>query len=330
VKKDLSRRDLLGRAGLMVGGAVTLGALSSCSNEDDPCPVAEECPAPVDTAAKLKDFPYEKHVAESFTLDAAAVQEAAYHGYYAAAPGGGCGHGAYSALLADLARAGNPFDQLPTTFGQFGFGGIVGYGSTCGAVLGSVLIVNSVIADATARNNMIATLMRWYETHEFPAYAPATVDPVESGATMVLNWGSEPGKPAVTKVAPGSHLCHASVSGWCAAQDPMVNAGGASQPDKKARCARVTADVAGKTVEMVNAYLASGALGARSFAIQAPGSDVTGCTTCHGTAVNTHQANSVPPAASGMSCPACHTEKLPLNGATHAPAATTCGTCHAP
>jgi hypothetical protein len=327
--KNLSRRDLLGRAGVMVGGAVALG-LSACGGEDDPCPLPAECPAPLDTAAKLKDYPYEKHLSAGFALDAAAVQEAAYHGYYATAPGGGCGHGAYSSLLADLARAGNPFDQLPSSFGQFGFGGVAGYGGMCGAVLGGALIINSVIADATARNNMMTTLMRWYETHEFPGYTPVTVDPVEANATKVLNWGSEAAKPAVTKVAPGSHFCHASVSGWCAAQDPMVNAGGASQPDKKARCARVTADVTGKVVEMVNAYLASGALGARSFTVQAAGTDVTGCTTCHGGAVNVHNGSSVPAVASGMSCPTCHTAKVPLDGATHSAVATSCGTCHGP
>jgi hypothetical protein len=87
--------------------------------------------------------------------------------------------------------------------------------------------------------------------------------------------------------------------------------------------------VVGKVVEMVNAYLASGALGARSFAVQAPGTDVTGCTTCHGGAVTAHHGNFVSPVASGMSCPVCHTDKLPLAGKTHAPAlATTCGTCH--
>jgi hypothetical protein len=327
MKKDLSRRDLLGRAGLMLGGAVTVGALSACGDENDPtCPPPVECG---DTAAKLKDYPYEKHLAADFTLDAPAIQEAAYHGYYAPAPAGGCGHGAWSALLADLARAGNPFDQLPVLFGQFGGGGVAGYGSICGAVLGGVLIVNSVVANGTARSNMLTTLMRWYETHEFPAYTPVAVDPAETSATKVLNWGSESEKPPVTKVAPGSHLCHASVSGWCAAQSPVVNAGGANQPDKKARCARVTADVAGKVAEMMNAYLASGALGARSFAVQAAGADVTGCTSCHGVAVNAHQGSTVPPAASGMSCPACHSQKAPLAGATHS-TLEVCGSCHTP
>jgi hypothetical protein len=327
VKKQLTRRDLMGRAGLALGGAMTLGVLQACDSGSDPAPIdnGDQCP---DTAAELKDFPYEKFVPAAFELNPVAIQEAAYHGYYAAAPAGGCGHGAYSALLADLARAGKPFDQLPVLFGQFGFGGIAGYGSICGAVLGSVMIINAVVADGAARNNMLTTLMRWYETHEFPAYAPTTVDPAEAGATKVLDWGTEPTKPAVTKVAPGAHLCHASVSGWCAAQDPMVNAGGTSQPDKKARCSRVTADVTGKVVEMVNAYLASGALGARTFAVQAAGADVANCTACHGTSVNTLTSGTkVQPSASGMACTTCHPpveHALPTGHTT----LTGCDGCH--
>lgn len=322
MKKELTRRDLIGRAGLLIGGAVTLGALQACG-EDDTAPLdSGEC---ADTAAKLKDFPYEKHLPAGFALaEDGSIQEAAYHGYYAAAPGGGCGHGAYSALLSDLTRAGNPFDQLPLYLGQFGAGGVAGYGSICGAVLGSVLVINSVVADSAARGAMMTTLMRWYETHEFPAYAPTTIDPVEAGATKLLNWGAEAEKPAVTKVAPGAHLCHASVSGWCAAQSPMVGAGGA---DKKARCARVTADVTGKVIELVNAYLSSGALGARTFTAQAASTAVTQCTTCHGSGVTKHNGTDAPSVLSGMSCPTCHGNKVPLEGLTHTGAAS-CDACH--
>jgi hypothetical protein len=334
VKQDsLTRRKLLSRAGLALGGAVTLGVLNACSSDDDPATITDPgtCPEPPvcpDTAAAIKDYPYEKFIPAGFQFDKAAVQEAAYHAYYT---GGGCGHGAYSALLADLAKTDvAPFNQLPLRFGQFGFGGVAGYGSICGAALGGALIINSVVADVTARNNMITGLMRWYETFAFPEYAPTEINADEAAAAVQ----TDPAKKlqlawpdGVVQVAPGSHLCHASVSSWCASQDPIVAAGGANQPDKKARCARVTADVAGKVAEMVNAYLATGSLGARTFAPLAPDSSVTGCTSCHGGAVNQHGGAPVPPVASGMSCPACHTEKLPLSGATHS-TLTSCSTCH--
>jgi hypothetical protein len=321
VKKELSRRDLIGRAGLALGGLATIGLAcgeeSATPCEPQACPEPEVCPP----ASLVADFPYEKHLPAAFGLDAAAVRQAAYDGYYG---GGGCGHGAYSALLGDLTRAGRPFTELPLRAAQFGAGGVAGYGSICGAVLGGAMIVSSLVESAGARNNLLASLMRWYEGFAFPAYAPTAVNAEEAGATKLLDWGTEPTKPAVTKVAPGSHLCHASVSGWCAAQDPVVPAGGASQPDKKARCARVTADVAGKVAELLNAYLASGALGARTFAVTAPGLDVTDCTSCHTGAVGSHGGVQAPPVASGMSCPTCHGDKAP---SSHQ-ALPSCTSCH--
>ena len=64
------------------------------------------------------------------------MKEAAYQAYYA----GGCCHGAYSALLEDLNRAGAPFTLLPLGFGKFGAGGVELYGSICGAALGGALV----------------------------------------------------------------------------------------------------------------------------------------------------------------------------------------------
>jgi hypothetical protein len=220
-------------------------------------------------------------------------------------------------------------------FGVFGGGGIAGFGSICGAVLSGNLIINTVVANATARANMMTELMRWYETYDLPTYAPLAVDPAEAAATdagtstakLVLDWGSEPTKPAVTKVKPGSHLCHASVSGWCARQSPKVSAGGASQADKKARCARVTADVAGKVVDLLGAYLASGALGNRAYAAPAVPATVTDCTTCHGTGVVQHNGSGVPAVATGMACPTCHGNKVPISGTGHS-AAVACASCH--
>lgn len=345
MKKELTRRDLMGRAGLLLGGAMTLGALSACSDEAascpepvtcDPCPdpTCDPCPEPPacpDAAAKLKDFPYEKFIPTGFTLNKALVQQNAYDGYY---NGGGCGHGSWSGLLSSLKDAGEPFSQLPEKFGVFGAGGIAVYGSICGAALSGVLWINSIIANAAHRSAMMTELMRWYETHSFPEYQPDGVNVAETAATgtgagkLVLNWGSESEKPAVTKVAPGSHLCHASVSGWCAAQSPMVNAGGANQPDKKARCARVTADVAGKVADMLNGYLGTGAFGARTFAGLPPAASVTGCTTCHDVAVTAVGSGAkVPASASGMACTTCHPSAehaLPSGHTTQ----TGCATCH--
>lgn len=284
MSEDLTRRNMLRRTGLALGGLVAVGALQACGDDEDPAPVQEQ---PAATGPTPKDFPYEQHLAADYRLSAAPIREAAYHGYYA----GGCCHGSYSALLAHLAEtAGKPFDQLPLDFGKFGGGGIASYGSICGAVLGSVLIINNIVSNGTARANMMTDLMRWYERETFPKYLPTAIDAGETGLTKDF---SAAGVGAL-QVAPGSHLCHASVSGWCAANG--VSAVGS---DKKARCARLTADVAGHVAEMLNTYLA----GTGEYAAAALDADSARCTSCHS------GTSTVEPVASGMSCTSCHGDK---------------------
>jgi hypothetical protein len=315
VKKELTRRDMMSRTGMAIGGALAFGAIQACSSEDDPaiCPEAQECPPPgecPDPGAAVSDFPYEKFLPSSFQIDVSAAKEAAYHGYYES----GCCHGAYKALLAELQKAGAPFDKLPLNSAGFGRGGVVGYGSICGAVLGGIMAGNMVVAHGTSLNNMLTDLMRWYETFEFPQYQP--IAPYSGETSGLLDWGTEASKPDVTRVAPGSHLCHPSVSSWCAGQSPMVPAGGTHQPDKKARCARLTADVTEKTAQMINAYLSSGSLGSRAHALaNAAPATVTGCTGCHDVAPKAIGAKTAPPSASGMACTPCHTDSD--KGTTH-------------
>jgi hypothetical protein len=315
VKKELTRRDLIGRAGLAIGGALSLGVVNACSSNEN-----SASPPPPAAGPEVNQFPYQQHLAASYRLDAAAVQEAAYHGYYA----GGCCHGAYNALVKHLAdTAGAPFDKLPLDFGMFGGGGIAGFGSICGAVLGGVLVVNSLVPNLTApatltaaqktvRNRMMVELMRWYEQTAFPAYTPVAVDAGETGLTLGFNDGS---LPAPQQVAPGSHLCHASVTGWCAANGNVPSSG----PDKKARCARLTADVAGKVVEMVNAYLASGEF------VAGAANATTGCVGCHSQTATAPAA----PVAAGMECTTCHpTAGHPFPATQAHDPASNCGTCH--
>jgi hypothetical protein len=312
VKKELTRRDLIGRAGLMLGGAMTLGALQACGSEDDPAPQPQPEPTP-----QVKDFPYAQHLAADYQLGVPAVKEAAYHGYYA----GGCCHGAYNGLLKHLAdTAGAPFDLLPLDFGMFGGGGVASYGSICGAVLGSILTLNSIVpnttdpiaAKSTVRNRMMVELMRWYEGYAFPAYAPTQVNAAETGLTRAFNNSA---LPPVNQVAPGSHLCHASVTTWCAANGNVPSSG----PDKKARCARLTADVAGKAAEMLNGYLATGEF------VAATTNPTTGCTGCHSQAPATLAA----PVASGMDCGSCHpTASHPFPASTTHDPASDCDSCH--
>jgi hypothetical protein len=282
MKKQLTRREIITRAGYALGGAATLATLQSCSSKADAA-----------TGPQVADFPYEKHLPSGYQLDVAAVKEPAYHGYYA----GGCCHGTYSALLGHLAStAGAPFSLLPLDFGKFGGGGIASYGSICGAVLAGHLVINMVASNGTARAAMMTDLMRWYEGSVFPSYVPSAVDAAETGLTKDFSAGNL----VNLQVVPGSHLCHASVSGWC-----MKNGVTASGNDKKARCARLAADVTGKVAEIINTYLTT-------HAYTAAGLDATSqsCVGCHpASATGNGTIGQPPPSATGMACTSCHSDK---------------------
>lgn len=293
MKKELTRRQLMGQAGIALGGVVGLGVLQGCGSDavaaapaDTTTPTDDTTPTTPRTA-QVADFPYQQHLPAGYRLDAAPIREAGYQAYYA----GGCCHGAYSALVGHLATtAGAPFNLLPIDFGKFGGGGIASYGSICGAVLGGVLVINMVVSNATARAAMMTDLMRWYEGNGFPAYVPSAIATGETGVTLDFSAANISRLQVVT----GSHLCHASVSSWCARNNVS-----ASGNDKKARCARLTADVAGKVAEMLNAYLASGAY-------TGPAIDSTSatCLGCHAPATTAH------PVAAAMQCGTCHSDKV--------------------
>lgn len=289
MKKELeqvSRRQMIAKAGLALGGVATLGALACGSDSSSASTTTTPVEPPV-TGPQVADFPYDKHIGAGYQLKGAPIQEAAYHAYY----DGGCCHGAYSSLLGHLAETvGAPFNLLPKDFGKFGGGGIAGFGTICGAVLGGVMIINHIVSKADVRAKMMTELMRWYEGYNFPHYVPAAVDTRETGTTKDFSASNI----ATLQVVPGSQLCHASVSKWCAANG--VSAKGA---DKIARCSRLTADVAGKVAEILNTYLSTGDY-AGGLALDATSQSCTGC----------HPATSpTRPVASGMTCTSCHPDK---------------------
>lgn len=286
--EQLGRRNILRQAGLAIGGAMAAGTLAACGEDKVQVDRIVEVPP---SGPQPSQFPYAQHVADGYQLDVAAVKEAAYQAYYA----GGCCHGAYSALLGHLATTvGQPFNLLPIDFGKFGGGGVAGYGSICGAALGGVLLINMVVADPAApapavRNPMIAELLRWYEGFAFPAYSPVAVNAAETG--LVKDFSAA--NLVNLQRKPASHLCHASVSGWCAQVGVAANG-----KDKVARCARLTADVAGKVAELLNDYLAN-----RPLTPTARDAASATCVVCH-PATSTAQ-----PVSSGMACVTCHTDK---------------------
>lgn len=152
--------------------------------------------------------------------------------------------------LAD--EVGYPFNQIPTqAFIPFK-SGVVGWGSMCGALPPAIAVI-SLVADGAQRDAMVGELMAWYAEAPFPIYQPKGLD--------------------LPGVAVNSSLCHVSVTKWM----NETGFGPRSTPERKERCAGLTADICKKTVEMLNQFVNEGVFAATL----GPSAVVGECMTCH-------------------------------------------------
>ncbi len=130
-------------------------------------------------------------------------------------------------------------------------GGIYSWGSICGALPPAIDVIG-LVTDLENGAILINELMAFYKDAAFPEFQPA-------------------GMNVPTTVA-NSSLCHVSVTTWQHASGLDRNS-----PERKERCAGVTADVAKFTVEMLNKLADTGA-----YEGKFKPDDVVGqCMTCH-------------------------------------------------
>ena len=197
------------------------------------------------------------------TLDPAAVAAEAYRLY----PEGGCMYATFQAALAAWFKAtGRSPDSFPFHMMCYGDGGVSGWGTICGCLNAGAALVALFEPDKKLRTNVVDQLFSWYEATELPVYKAADAES--------------------TKAAAGSVLCHISVTVWSkkSGADPHSK-------ERKQRCRSLTADVAAKTVELLNQHFASNVV---------PGP----------AKVESVKASSEQPKAIGkMRCAACHPQE---------------------
>jgi hypothetical protein len=186
---------------------------------------------------------------------------------------GGCMYGLFGAVVTGLASTrGEPFRSFPLHMMRYGRGGVGGWGSLCGALNGGAAVIGLVEPAKPRQEQLVAELFSWYETTALPTYSPQ----------------GQNDSPALPKSVSGSVLCHLSVRRWCQASGCEVESDA-----MKERCRRLTADVAAKTVELLNRNLRN----ASNFTGLAP--EVKSCVSCHG---KDDRAD----AFGTMRCSACH------------------------
>jgi hypothetical protein len=266
-QEQVSRRDFVKLAGAAICGiavgAVGEYALMPTKAEIVTKEVTKEVPQ------EVPPYPW------AYTkLDPDAVAKRGYDAYFK----GGCCYGVFEAIVGELKdQVGFPFTTIPTEMANFGKGGAMGWGTLCGCLNGAGMAIN-LVSDNLAP---VSEVMGYYTETAFPIYVPATAIKVDGVLTSSVS---------------NSPLCHASVTKWCDAAGKAANS-----PDRAERCARLVADVAKKTVELLN-NVADGTFQATYAAPQ----DVIDCLACHGTSGDVNNV------ITQMDCADCH-------GSPHSP-----------
>ena len=144
---------------------------------------------------------------------------------------GGCAAGVVAGVVESLAEeVGAPYTTFPVKMFQNGAAGY-GQNSLCGCLGGAAAAIGLVCETADSRA-CLKEVMDWYKTSTLPTY--------DRGSA-----------PAVAQVVPGSTECRDSLMEFFKAV-PEINYD-MKHPDRINRCACLTADVARKTVEVLNA-----------------------------------------------------------------------------
>lgn len=251
-KRKVSRRKFLVEA--VAIGAVTLGATAGIN------------PKKIAAAAPALPFPYK-------ALDVNLVKQRGYNNYFT----GGCMYASAKALLDTLVEVvGAPWDTIPADMFKFGKGGALNWGTLCGALNGSLAVIE--IASGSAAETIGPELLGWYSKFPFPSSDHDTYCHFPGQVTTVCD----------------SPLCHQSVSLWCHAANATV-----SSSEKKDRCAKLAGDTAAKAAELLNAWSA----GTFAAAYQ-PDADFARCLPCHVGPTSRYDN-----AQGQMDCLECHTDK---------------------
>ena len=222
-KRWLKRRDFLTLVGKVVlGTAVGTKVMGSRS-----------------LAATL-ELPWTTDYAYLLSLDPKEVSETAYWGYYGYYDGKGCAYGVFNAIVSVVNQADVNY-QLPEEMLTYGKGGMMGFGHICGTLNASSAVVNLIAGGTPIKTYLkevlaplVKELILWYAQEEHPQYKPPNpkVD-IE-----------------IPTITPGSALCHAFVTKWCALTGYTVHS-----DERHECCARLAGEVAGKVVELLQTYL---------------------------------------------------------------------------
>lgn len=222
-EKLYSRRDVLKTAGKAAAGVavatVIPSFLTSCNGKAE-IPSKEVLSyeyKELSTDVPAYPFPYQK-------LDPQTTRERAYASFFNV---GGCCRAVVDGVVGQLRdNAGYPWNQCPIDAYANGAGGY-GAGTLCGSLGGAAVAIGMAVPPEDAAK-LTADLFKWYKETELPLYQPDVKN--KTVASVSVNCIDSVGE-------------FMDISGYKMAD-----------PERKARCAGVAADCAGKTAELLNDY----------------------------------------------------------------------------
>ena len=187
--------------------------------------------ASVATALPLSAMAEETAAVHPYTYAKLDPEKVADRAYARFSELGGCAVGVVAGVVDCLAEeVGAPYTTFPVKMFQNGAAGY-GQNSLCGCLGGAAAVIGLVCESADSKA-CLKEVVDWYKTSTLPTYDRGTA-------------------PAVAQVVPGSPNCMDSLSKFFEAA-PQINYD-MKHPDRINRCACLTADVARKTAEVLNA-----------------------------------------------------------------------------
>lgn len=237
-EKSLTRRSLLSGAGKIAvvgaGIAAVSGGLSLFSKAE-----AKEKPISKVEAVKKPTFPWEYQ-----KLDLQRVGDLAYKEWFNVF----CCQGVTTGLFEQLKeKIGEPYTSFPIPALRFGMGGMLGWGLTCGSLIGGALLIGLTVPKDPGER-MINDLVKWYAITELPTFKPTTPKATIKDKDKEREFKGD--FKHLTKS--NSPICHQSVGRWM-----KKNGADWDSDPRKNRCAMITASVAVKTAEILNGWLDS-------------------------------------------------------------------------
>jgi hypothetical protein len=138
----------------------------------------------------------------------------------------------FGSIVSQLVeKCGEPYGSFPLGMMRYGAGGVAGLGSLCGAVNGAAATLALFVKDPEIQKRITRDLADWYQETELPLYVPK----------------GKPDAAAMPRAVTRSLLCKDSIAAWI-----KVSGSASASRKRPERCRRLSADMARRTVELVN------------------------------------------------------------------------------